>query len=226
MWSSVTSEPYLCFTLHYIGKEWNLQSTCLHCLFLPEDHTGDNLAEALKETLTEWQLDENKLICITTDSGSNIVCAASSRLMWTRLSYLDHNLHLAVINSTNDDPRVHRPLGLCRKIVTSFSHIWKKKCDLAKAQSDLDLTPHSLVADCATHWGSRQKIVSRILEQESSIQQVLSADRKATRLIPTWQDLKVLESMQAALSPLADFTDMLSGEERVTVSTIKPVCIF
>ena len=66
-------------------------------------------------------------------------------------------------------------------------------------------------------------MVSRILEQESSIRQVLSADRKDTHLIPTWQDLEVLESMQAALSPLADFTDMLSGEERVTVSTIKPV---
>ena len=47
--------------------------------------------------------------------------------------------------------------------------------------------------------------------------------KKPTNLIPTWQDLEVLESMQATLSPLADFTDMLSGEERVTVSTIKPV---
>ena len=138
MWSSVTSEPYLCFTLHYIGKEWNLQSKRLQCLFLPEDHKADNLAEALKETLTEWQLDENKLICITTDSGSNMVCAASSQLMWTRLSCFGDNLHLAVVNSTKDDTRVHRALGLCRKIVTSFSHIWKKKRDLAKVQSDLD----------------------------------------------------------------------------------------
>ena len=127
-----------------------------------------------------------------------VVCDASSRLMWTCLSCFGHNLHLVVVNSTKEDPRVHRALGLCRKIVTSFSHSWKKKCDLAKAQSDLDLT---LVTDCATRWGSRQKMVSRLLEQESSIRQVLSADRKATHLIPTWQDLEVLESIQAALSP-------------------------
>ena len=42
-------------------------------------------------------------------------------------------------------------------------------------------------------------------------------------LIPTWQDIQVPVSMQAALGSLADFTDMLSGEEQVTVSTIKPV---
>ena len=55
MWSS---ELYLCFTLHYIGKEWNLQST-FAVSFPP---TADNLAEALKETLTEWQHDDNKLM--------------------------------------------------------------------------------------------------------------------------------------------------------------------
>ena len=42
-------------------------------------------------------------------------------------------------------------------------------------------------------------------------------------LIPTWQDLEVLESMKAALGQLDDFTDMLSGEQKVTVSSIKPV---
>ena len=33
----------------------------------------------------------------------------------------------------------------------------------------------------------------------------------------------VLQSIHAVLSPLADFTDMLSGEERVTASAIKPL---
>lgn len=58
-------------------------------------------------------------------------------------------------------------------------------------------------------------MISRILEQQSAICQVLSADRKCSHLIPSWQDLDVLESLKAALGSLADFTDMLSGEERV-----------
>ena len=39
------------------------------------------------------------------------------------------------------------------------------------------------------------KMVSRFLEQEDAIRSVLSADRKAAHLIPTWQDLEVLTTI-------------------------------
>ena len=68
-----------------------------------------------------------------------------------------------------------------------------------------------------------QKMASRVLEQQTAIQVVLNDDRKHHHLIPTWQDVDVLESLEAALGPLADFTDMLSAENFVTVSTILPV---
>ena len=107
--------------------------------------------------------------------------------------------------------------------MTTFAHSWKKKRDLSLAQTTLDIHQHSLVNDCVTRWGSQQKMVERILEQEPAIRQVLGPDRRCSRLIPTWQDVEVLQSIHAVLSPLADFTDMLSGEERVTASAIKPL---
>ena len=41
--------------------------------------------------------------------------------------------------------------------------------------------------------------------------------------MPTWQDVDVLESLDAALGTLPDFTDMLSAENFVTVSANLPV---
>ena len=67
------------------------------------------------------------------------------------------------------------------------------------------------------------KMVSRILEQEEAICVVLSADRKTTHLVPKWQDVDVLQSIHQALSPLSSLTDMLSGEEYVTVSAVLPM---
>ena len=99
----------------------------------------------------------------------------------------------------------------------------KKKRDLTKAQSDLGVPQHSLVTVCSTRWGSQLKMIDRILEQEACIRQVLTVEHKNAHLIPTWQDLDVLESLKAALGQLDDFTDMLSGEQKVTVSAIKPV---
>jgi hypothetical protein len=37
------------------------------------------------------------------------------------------------------------------------------------------------------------------------------------------QDFDVLESLVAAIEPLSDLTDLLSGEKRVTCSAIKPL---
>ena len=56
MWSSETGEPYLAYTVHFIDMDWTLKSRCLQALFLPEDHTADNIADAITTTLTNWSL--------------------------------------------------------------------------------------------------------------------------------------------------------------------------
>lgn len=66
-------------------------------------------------------------------------------------------------------------------------------------------------------------MIHRILEQEKAIRQVLGSDRKTTHLIPTWQDLDVMESVDKVLSPLSEFTNILSSEQLVTVSSLKPL---
>ena len=76
--------------------------------------------------------------------------------------------------------------------------------------------------DCATRWGTKQKMVDRVLEQMPAIKRVLD-NRTNEHLIPTRQDISVLESVNAALKPVAEFTDLLSGETYVTVSSVKPV---
>lgn len=68
-----------------------------------------------------------------------------------------------------------------------------------------------------------QAMVARLLEQEKAIRRVLSNDSKTAHLIATWQDIEVLKSINKALAPLADLTDIISGEDYVTVSTVKPL---
>ena len=116
-----------------------------------------------------------------------------------------------------------RAVGVCKKVVSAFSYSWKKKSALSKAQQRLNLPTHQLITESPTRWGSRQKMVARVLEQQKAIIDVLSADKNNRHLIPTWQDIEVLESMNAAVTPLLEFTDSLSGESYVTVSYVKPV---
>ncbi len=79
------------------------------------------------------------------------------------------------------------------------------------------------MADSPIRWGSMVKMAARIMEQENAIRTVLSAERKASHLLPTWQDFQVLIAIHKALSPLSGLTDILSGDEYVTVSAILPM---
>ena len=82
--SSLISEPYLSYTIHYKDKQWNLCANCLQTHYMPEAHTGINLRESVESTLSQWGLDPEKEICITTNSRSNIKLACQL-LGWQRL---------------------------------------------------------------------------------------------------------------------------------------------
>ncbi|XP_049337568.1 E3 SUMO-protein ligase ZBED1-like [Astyanax mexicanus] len=221
MWSSRTSEPYLSLTVHYIDEEWNLQNRCLQTAFVPEDHTAEIISHALEDALASWGLREERQVCITTDNGANIAKAVSLK-KWTRLQCFGHRLHLAIERGGRDS-RIQRAIGVCKKVVSAFSFSWKKQKALAAAQEELNLPKHKLVTESPTRWGSRQKMVGRLIEQEKAIVKVLSTDKKTRHLVPTWQDVDILESVHKALSPLVSFTDALSGETYVSVSYVKPV---
>lgn len=121
------------------------------------------------------------------------------------------------------DPRIERAIGVCKKVVGAFSFSWKKRRDLAEVQTELGLPTHQLITETPTRWGSRQKMIQRVLEQEKAIAHVLGSDKKSRHLVPTWQDIDVLESVNKAIKPVQDFTDALSAEDYVSVSCIKPV---
>nr|XP_023675618.1 zinc finger BED domain-containing protein 4-like [Paramormyrops kingsleyae] len=158
---------------------------------------------------------------MTTDSGTNIIKALKGN-NWPSLQCFGHRLHNAIENGVKD-PRIDRAIGVCKKAVSAFSYSWKKRRDMTEVQAELGLPQHLLISESPTRWGSRQKMIERFLEQEKAITRVLGADKKMRHLVPTWQDLEVLEATNKAVKPLQDFTDALSGESYVSVSCIKPV---
>ena len=95
LWSSQNSIPYISLTIHFINDSWHLKSYCLGTQFIPEDHTGENIAEDIEDILDNWSLKVKNQVCITTDSGSNMVKAAEIR-NWPRLQCFGHRLHSAI----------------------------------------------------------------------------------------------------------------------------------
>ena len=148
MWSSVNMSPYMALTVHIINKDWKLVSLCLQTSFFPDDHTAENLANALQEQLADWNLDPKYLSAVTTDNGANILAAITKVLCWPWLNCFGHNLHLAVNNTISDKKHskaIDNTMERCRTTVGQFSHSWKRKRSMGEAQEDLKLPDHKLV---------------------------------------------------------------------------------
>ena len=71
--------------------------------------------------------------------------------------------------------------------------------------------------------GFHEQMVSRLLEMEEAVKRVLTSDRKTAHLTLTWQDIDVLKSTDCVLSQLTSLTDVLSGENYVTISALLPL---
>ncbi|XP_017291101.2 E3 SUMO-protein ligase ZBED1-like [Kryptolebias marmoratus] len=131
---------------------------------------------------------------------------------------------LKALRPTSTKQAVERAVGACKRVVSAFSNSWKRKRDLAKAQAVLDLPPHQLITETPTRWGSQQQMIERFLEQEKALSQVLLAD-KVRNLVPSWQDMMVLESMNKALGPLFEFIDAFrkDGDTELTKAIKKGI---
>ena len=90
-------------------------------------------------------------------------------------------------------------------------------------QVQKNLPQKKLKGDVRTRWGSKVNMIERIVEQQDAIRVVLGQDRKTSHLLPTWQDLDVLQSILKAIEGFKDLTDLLSREKRITCSAIKPL---
>ena len=87
LWTSGANHPYLSYTIHFITRDWSLESFCLDTVPLFEDHTGQNIGEAIQDILMNWNLTPDSLVATTTDNGSNFI-AGMDLMGWTRLSSL------------------------------------------------------------------------------------------------------------------------------------------
>ncbi|CAM4568501.1 unnamed protein product [Leuciscus chuanchicus] len=108
-----------------------------------------------------------------------------------------------------------------QSLADRLANLEEKETYLAEVQIQLGLPSHQLITESATHWGSRQQMIERVLEQEEALAKVLSNDKKTRHLVPTWQDLEVLEAVQKVLKPLQDFTDALSEGDNELCKSIK-----
>ncbi|WAR31598.1 ZBED1-like protein [Mya arenaria] len=173
-WTSISTQSFDTVTCHMINDDWELKSAVLQTKKIEGQHTSENIAANLKQTIECWGLTP---AVITTDNAANEKKAVSL-LGLTRFGCFGHRLNLAVKKSLQL-PLVSELLKKGRHLVTFFhksssaSDLMMKKQKIVFSSSP-QLIGHRLIMDCPTRWNSTQEMIRRLLEQMPVLMNVAS----------------------------------------------------
>jgi hypothetical protein len=70
LWTSFTTDGYICLTTHFIDKNWVLSKRVLNFSFMLPPHNGISLCENTYNMLQGWRI-ETKVFTITLDNASS-----------------------------------------------------------------------------------------------------------------------------------------------------------
>ena len=70
---------------------------------IPHPHTGESIAQKLQMSISEWEINPNKILMIITDNGSNMLKAITVLREWDDNQTDDHDENNAGDISTTDD---------------------------------------------------------------------------------------------------------------------------
>lgn len=194
----------------------------------PEQHTGDNIIEKLKEVISEYKIKDNSIIAIVHDQGSNFQRAGhvlEDDKQWKNVNCAAHCLQLCVIEGFSISA-VAQALSAAKSLVKHFHHSARSTEELQKKQESMNQPKRKLINDCKTRWNSTFYMCESLLENRWPISAVLS-DESVTkveyrRLDLTSTQWELLGNLVKILHPLEIGTTYLCSETS-SLSSILPV---
>ena len=85
MWSGPDHESYICLTCHWFDKNWILNHALLDIYVCTDRHTGDNIAEWLKQIWADNEIS----VCLLSDCAlSALLFLSWWHLFWLAIGYI------------------------------------------------------------------------------------------------------------------------------------------
>ena len=223
-WTSRATESYVTIKSCHISEEWCLKNYVLQTRSLPVSHTGINIANVIKQAITEWGLPEHPPL--VSDNASNMIVAAKEVGSNPHLPCYAHTLNLAVQKGLKINS-ISRLLGSIKRVVAFFHRSTTDAAVLKDKLKLLGLREVKLIHDVATRWNSAVDMLERFLELQPAVYAALMSkdirSKETDIATMTEDDITLSENIMAVLIPLRTVTTALCSESIPTASLILPL---
>ena len=165
IWTSGATEAYNTVTGHYISRSWNLHLVVLETAAFPGCHTGQAIADRLKEVAASYGVTD-EMLAVVHDQAANVECSQdilSSELGWESMHCIAHCLQLC-LKSGLSITSIDRLLGAARKLVRHFKHSVVATEALKEQQVCMNVLQNKLAQDVTTRWNSSYYMLERLVQ--------------------------------------------------------------
>lgn len=222
-WTSGAGESYMALTAHFVDSKWKLQNYTLCCRVLNVDHTGINIKDWLQETLLEWKIDLEKVVCATSDNGENIRLAIDI-IKIPHVRCIGHTLQNGVAGIEKLDEVISlRKRTHALQHLFSSTKIWNRYASFINER--YQIKPRMLPGLCPTRWWSELPLNKVLMQDVNYHREFLAHYNNGSHmnLLLKENEMELLKIYTQTLDPLEEITTAMSGEHYVTASALLPV---
>jgi hypothetical protein len=232
LWTSLTTDGYICLTAHFIDKNWVLSKRVLSFSFIPSPHNGASLAEKIHSLLEEWEIDK-KVFSITLDNASaNDLCVVNLKAKFNMKKALPlegelfhmrcctHTLNLIVQDGLKE---ITDAIQKIRDSVKYFRGSQMRKQSFLQAASQMSLDSNKgLRQDVPTRWNSTYLMLESAIHYRPAFAYLEMTDENYT-FCPNAIEWEKVNDISSFLGCFYRATCTFSGTKYPTANLYFPV---
>jgi hypothetical protein len=232
LWTSLTTDGYICLTAHFISKDWVLMKRVLNFSFMPPPHSGNALSDMVLHLLQEWGIDK-KIFTITLDNASandrcadllkqklNIKKALLCDGEFFHLRCCAHILNLIVQDGLKE---IDDAIEKVRDSVKYVRGSQGRKQKFLEAVNQVSLDSHKgLKQDVPTRWNSTYLMLESAIYYRSAFSYLEMTDTNYKHC-PSAAEWEKVDNIRSFLACFYEATCVFSGTKYPTANLYFPV---
>jgi len=151
-------------TAHWLDENFQLQLAVLGMDEITGRHMADNLLTLFRNMLLSWNITDDRVHTVVTDSGSNIVKAMKDG-KFSNNGCACHTLHLIVKKGENALTEFTEFAGKGSRKVEHFRRSSVARQEFRECLNRDGVPEHKLVQQVSTHWNSLYQMTDRFIVQ-------------------------------------------------------------
>ncbi|KAL3220223.1 hypothetical protein MRX96_030045 [Rhipicephalus microplus] len=162
-WTSRAGDSYVCATAHMMDRDFRQHAYALACKPMPQEHTGENIVQFLRDVIEEWGLPDNIQTFVITDNGRNFVSAVAKSNLSGLLCFA-HTPQLCIKDAKREVASFSQLCAKCRSIVRCYKRSARACARLMDIQKGMHMAQHEVIQDVLTRWNSEYAMMERLVE--------------------------------------------------------------